>query len=225
MPTPGDVDVVIGAELMEAGRAILRGLVTPDRTTLIASTHRSFAVQEKLVPGDGIGDSSKVVSRPPGRAAKRFIAFDMAALADKHRQRHLGRAVRRARRQRRAAVRARGLSKRRSAPPATASSRACAPSRRALSARRRMPHRRHRPTPPKPASAGKLYPALAPVGDAAFDALVADARTTFPATLHGMIAAGMRKVVDFQDVGSTPANISICVAGFLRLERGGESRA
>ena len=44
MPVPGDVDVVVGAELMEAGRAIQRGLVTPDRTTLIASSHRSFAV-------------------------------------------------------------------------------------------------------------------------------------------------------------------------------------
>ena len=44
MPTPGDVDVVIAAELMEAGRSMLRGLVTPERTTLIASTHRAFAV-------------------------------------------------------------------------------------------------------------------------------------------------------------------------------------
>ena len=32
MPAPGKVDIVIGAELMEAGRAILRGLVSPDRT-------------------------------------------------------------------------------------------------------------------------------------------------------------------------------------------------
>ena len=41
MPTPGDVDVVLAAEYMEAGRSVLRGLVTPDRTTLIASTHRT----------------------------------------------------------------------------------------------------------------------------------------------------------------------------------------
>ena len=34
MPLPGDVDVVLASELMEAGRAIQRGLVTPDRTTL-----------------------------------------------------------------------------------------------------------------------------------------------------------------------------------------------
>src|SRR3977135_92000 len=31
MPTPGDVDVVMAAEFMEAGRSMLRGLVTPDR--------------------------------------------------------------------------------------------------------------------------------------------------------------------------------------------------
>ena len=43
MPTPGDVDVVMAAEYMEAGRSILRGLVTPDKTTLIASDHRAFA--------------------------------------------------------------------------------------------------------------------------------------------------------------------------------------
>ena len=33
MPTPGDVDIVMASELMEAGRSVLRGLVTPDRTT------------------------------------------------------------------------------------------------------------------------------------------------------------------------------------------------
>ena len=47
MLTPGNVDVVMAAELMEAGRSVLRGLVTPDKTTLIASTHRPYAVAEK----------------------------------------------------------------------------------------------------------------------------------------------------------------------------------
>src|SRR3981189_3585997 len=77
------------------------------------------------------------------------------------------------------------------------------------------------PEPPKPASTGKLYPALAPIGDAAFDALVADARTNFPASLHGMIAAGLRKVTDFQDVRYAREYLDL-VAGFLRLERGGD---
>jgi indolepyruvate ferredoxin oxidoreductase beta subunit len=82
MPTPGDVDVVIAAELMEAGRSVLRGLVTPDRTTLIASTHRSFAVGEKEKPGDGIGDPSVVVDAGDF-AARRVIAFDMEAIASR----------------------------------------------------------------------------------------------------------------------------------------------
>ena len=60
MPTPGDVDVVMASELMEAGRSVLRGLVTPDRTILIASTHRAFAVVEKQAPGDGIADPDVV---------------------------------------------------------------------------------------------------------------------------------------------------------------------
>ncbi|HKH33062.1 MAG TPA: hypothetical protein VKA80_02675, partial [Beijerinckiaceae bacterium] len=47
MPLPGDVDVVLASELMEGGRAIQRGLVTPDRTTLLASTHRVYSIAEK----------------------------------------------------------------------------------------------------------------------------------------------------------------------------------
>jgi indolepyruvate ferredoxin oxidoreductase beta subunit len=80
MPTPGDVDVVMAAELMEAGRSVLRGLVTPDRTTLIASTHRAYAVAEKEKPGDGAGDSF-VVADALDFAARRTIAFDMEKLA------------------------------------------------------------------------------------------------------------------------------------------------
>jgi indolepyruvate ferredoxin oxidoreductase, beta subunit len=83
MPTPGDVDVVISAEFMEAGRAMLRGLVTPDRTTLITSSHRSYAVAEKEKPGDGIADPAVVVEAA-GIAAKRLIAFDMQSLAEKN---------------------------------------------------------------------------------------------------------------------------------------------
>ena len=80
MPTPGDVDVVLAAELMEAGRSVLRGLVTPERTTLIASTHRAFAVVEKQTPGDGVADP-EIVTTATGFAAKHLIAFDMEAMA------------------------------------------------------------------------------------------------------------------------------------------------
>jgi indolepyruvate ferredoxin oxidoreductase beta subunit len=82
MAAPGDVDIVIAAEWMEAGRAIQRGLVTPDRTTLIASTHRMFAVSEKEIPGDGMADSGAVTAAAAA-ASRRFVAFDMAALAER----------------------------------------------------------------------------------------------------------------------------------------------
>ena len=61
MPSPAAVDIIIAAELMEAGRAIQRGLVSPQRTTMIASDHRAYAVLEKVVPGDGSGDESVVL--------------------------------------------------------------------------------------------------------------------------------------------------------------------
>ncbi|ODA92890.1 indolepyruvate oxidoreductase subunit B [Mesorhizobium sp. SEMIA 3007] len=79
-PSQGDVDILIAAELMEAGRAIIRGFVTPERTTLIASSHRIAAVSEKIEPGDGRASSSKVHAMAEA-ASKRFIAFDMEKIA------------------------------------------------------------------------------------------------------------------------------------------------
>jgi len=81
MPLPGDVDVVLASELMEAGRAVQRGLVTRDRTTLIASTHRVFSIAEKSALGDGRVDSAQLLAHT-ARAAKRFIRFDMAQAAE-----------------------------------------------------------------------------------------------------------------------------------------------
>jgi indolepyruvate ferredoxin oxidoreductase beta subunit len=80
MPAPGDVDVVLAAELMEAGRAMQRGLVTPDRTTLITSTHRTLAVIEKVMPGTGILDSEPVLDAAR-KSAKRFLGADLERLA------------------------------------------------------------------------------------------------------------------------------------------------
>ena len=80
MPASGDVDIMIAAEMMEAGRSIIRGFVTPDRTTLIASTHRALAVSEKMVPGDGIASSDEVMAAAE-IAARRFIAADFDRLA------------------------------------------------------------------------------------------------------------------------------------------------
>jgi indolepyruvate ferredoxin oxidoreductase beta subunit len=81
MPLPGDVDVVLASELMEAGRAVQRGLVTADRTTLIASTHRVYSIAEKSALGDGRVDSGELLAHAQ-RAARRFIRFDMAQAAE-----------------------------------------------------------------------------------------------------------------------------------------------
>ena len=83
MPAPGEVDIVIASELMEAGRAVQRGLVTPDRTTLIASTHRVYSMTEKIAMGDGRVNAAELIEAC-GAAARDYVAADFAALAEHH---------------------------------------------------------------------------------------------------------------------------------------------
>ncbi|NIA75022.1 indolepyruvate oxidoreductase subunit beta family protein [Providencia rettgeri] len=80
MPMPGDVDVVLASELMEAGRAVQRGFVTPERTTLISSTHRVYSIAEKSAMGDGRVDSQALI-RHASSSARQFIHFDMSQAA------------------------------------------------------------------------------------------------------------------------------------------------
>lgn len=83
MPVPGDVDCVIASELAEAGRAIQRGIVTPERTTLIASSHRAYAIAEKSALGDGATDSPALTELVRA-SARRVVLFDMEATAERH---------------------------------------------------------------------------------------------------------------------------------------------
>src|SRR5258705_37466 len=63
MPTPGDVDIVMASEFMEAGRSILRGIVTPDRTTLIASNHRASQCHAGSIDMDALAvENGSVIS-------------------------------------------------------------------------------------------------------------------------------------------------------------------
>ncbi|SEF22168.1 indolepyruvate oxidoreductase subunit beta family protein [Variovorax sp. NFACC27] len=80
MAVPGDVDVMIAAELMEAGRAVQRGFVTPDRTTVITSNHRTYSVEEKMVPGNGVADSEAVLAILR-QQSRQLVIDDMQALA------------------------------------------------------------------------------------------------------------------------------------------------
>jgi len=79
-PSIGDVDILIASELMEGGRAVTRGFVTPGRTTMIASTHRIASVSEKIVPGDGRKESGEVLDALKV-AADHLVAFDMETIA------------------------------------------------------------------------------------------------------------------------------------------------
>jgi len=216
MAAAGEVDVVIGAEWMEAGRAILRGLVTPDRTTLIASTHRAYAVVEKQAPGDAIADPVAVFEAAKA-CARRLIAFDMAAAAEE-----TGSAI--------SAVLFGALAASKVLPfPRESYERTIRSAGIGVEAslrgfargyeRAALPLVRwqeERPT---------VRPVLAPIGHAAFDALVARARDEFPPPCHDMLAAGLARVVDFQDVAYGRDYLDL-LAGLLLLDRsiGGEAR-
>src|SRR2546430_15000143 len=79
-PSPGNVDIMVASELVEAGRAMQNGYVSPERTTLIASTHRIYATVEKMQMADGRFDSARVVEAAR-HLAKASVLFDMRKLA------------------------------------------------------------------------------------------------------------------------------------------------
>jgi indolepyruvate ferredoxin oxidoreductase beta subunit len=79
-PSPGNVDVMVASELIEAGRAMLNGFVSPERTTLIASTHRIYATVEKMQMADGRFESGRVLDAA-AQLAKHAVLFDMRKLA------------------------------------------------------------------------------------------------------------------------------------------------
>jgi indolepyruvate ferredoxin oxidoreductase beta subunit len=190
MAVPGEIDIVIGTEFMEAGRAIQRGLVTPDRTTLIASTHRAYAVVEKQVPGDGIGDTAAVLAAAEA-AAKRLVAFDIAAAAEES-----GSAVSAvtfgaiagadvlpfSRDSYEATIRAAGVG-------VEASLRGFA-----------LGYERVKTPVETSATTITTPPTAAPPSGKAFAALSARAQSDFPAQAQEMVTAGLRRVVDFQDL-------------------------
>jgi indolepyruvate ferredoxin oxidoreductase, alpha subunit len=79
-PGVGDVDLVVASELMEAGRAIASGFVTPDRTTTIASTSRSYLVVEKVAMADGRYDQQKLLQSVE-KNSKSTLLLDLEAVA------------------------------------------------------------------------------------------------------------------------------------------------
>ena len=80
-PSPGNVDVMVASELVEAGRAMQNGYVSPERTTLVASTHRIYATIEKMQMADGRFDSALVIEAGK-QLARQALLFDMRKLAE-----------------------------------------------------------------------------------------------------------------------------------------------
>ena len=79
-PVVGQIDVILASELAEAARAAKLGYATPERTALIASSHRVFLMPEKMAMSDGRLDPAALEGT--ARSRSREAAFlDMEALA------------------------------------------------------------------------------------------------------------------------------------------------
>ena len=81
-PFPGQVDLVVASELMEAGRALQRGLVHPERTTLVASTHRVYSMTEKMAMADGRVSADQLLEGAKA-AARHLVAANFAEIAER----------------------------------------------------------------------------------------------------------------------------------------------
>ena len=79
-PVPGDVDLVVAGEITEAGRAILKGFVTPNVTAVVASTHRVYSIEEKVALDNGIVDQQPVIDAAR-KASASAVLFDMDVAA------------------------------------------------------------------------------------------------------------------------------------------------
>ena len=191
MPNPGDVDVVIASEIMEAGRAMQRGLVT-GRTTLIASSHRIYAIQEKSQMGDGRADPGQVRTLAR-RIANRYIEFDMQAMAEAN-----GSMISAAMlgalcgsgalpfeaEQYVEAIRSGGVE-------AASSTRTFEAARRAASGA----------PPPAADTPAVESPALANAGAVLPSSFEARIGARMPQTVRAIIREGVRRLIDYQDVG------------------------
>lgn len=190
-PAAGDVDILIAAEMMEVGRAVMRGFVTPDRTVLIGSTHRALAVSEKTMPGDGIANADEVRAAAD-IAARRLILADMDHLAVAE-----GSVISASLFGALAGSGALPFDRAAFEDAIRAAGKAVAPSLRAFAAGFDAARDGVAPSAPRAAQ-----PAPAIIGPAtlraAWETLCTRART-LPAPVQDMALAGLAKVVDFQD--------------------------
>ena len=79
-PGVGDIDIAVASELLEAGRTVASGFVTPERTFVIASLSRFYAMDEKIAMGDGRFDQDKL-TKAIKQHAREALLLDMETLA------------------------------------------------------------------------------------------------------------------------------------------------
>jgi indolepyruvate ferredoxin oxidoreductase beta subunit len=79
-PGVGDIDIAVASEMLEAGRMVANGFVTPARTHLIGSLSRFYAMDEKIAMGDGRFDQEKLIKTVKDNARDTLL-IDMDALA------------------------------------------------------------------------------------------------------------------------------------------------
>ena len=79
-PGVGDIDIAVTSELLEAGRTVANGFVTPERTFVITSLSRSYAMDEKIAMGDGRFDQDKLTEVIKAHA-REAVLIDMERLA------------------------------------------------------------------------------------------------------------------------------------------------
>src|SRR5262245_25068941 len=79
-PAPGQVDILLASELLEAARMVQAGFATPDRTLVVAADRRVYATDEKVAMGDGrVGEEQLRAALE--RFAQRLVLSDLAATA------------------------------------------------------------------------------------------------------------------------------------------------
>jgi indolepyruvate ferredoxin oxidoreductase beta subunit len=79
-PGVGDIDIAVASEMLEAGRMVASGFVTSERTHLIASLSRFYAMDEKIAMGDGRFDQDKLIKTVKDNARDALL-IDMDVLA------------------------------------------------------------------------------------------------------------------------------------------------
>ena len=87
-PAPGQVDILLATELLEAARMVQAGFVTPARTLVVAADRRVYATDEKVAMTDGRASEDQLARRP-GAFLEAPVLADMATAATESKSRSM----------------------------------------------------------------------------------------------------------------------------------------